>query len=299
MLLSNEALKELCNQGIDAAIKAGSLIEFYANKSIIVNYKDNNGGTSDASKVVTEVDIKSQNTILKTLEKGIEKFDLALLTEESVDDKSRFEKEYFWCIDPLDGTLPFTEGVEGYSVCIALVNKGGEPVIGIVYDPKNDTLYHAIKGCGAFVNHKPLSFQHYSTEAFYLITDRSFVKHRHYKEVELHIKYEALKNGAQEFKVIKDMGAAMNAINVIIKRNACYFKFPKDEQGGGSIWDFAATACILNELKMEVSDFNGAPLPLNKSNTTFMNDCGVIFSPNKEITGWIHSAHKKVQSMNW
>ena len=48
-------------------------------------------------------------------------YDLALLTEESEDDRSCFEKDYFWCIDPLDGTLPFTRNEAGYSVSIGLV----------------------------------------------------------------------------------------------------------------------------------------------------------------------------------
>ena len=99
---------------------------------------------------MTEVDFKSQQIILELIEPTLEKYDLALLSEEKEDDHSRFQKDYFWAIDPLDGTLPFIENMDGFAVSIALVSKAGIPIIGAVFDPTNSTLYHAIKGCGAF-----------------------------------------------------------------------------------------------------------------------------------------------------
>ena len=54
-----------------------------------------------------------------------QKYDFGILTEETPDNGSRLVKDYFWCVDPLDGTLPFTEGTPGYSVSIALVSKSG------------------------------------------------------------------------------------------------------------------------------------------------------------------------------
>ena len=72
-----------------------------------------------------------------------------LLSEETNDDGSRFKEDFFWCIDPMDGTLPFINKQPGFSVSIALVAKDGTPNLGIVYDPSTDTLYHAIKGKGA------------------------------------------------------------------------------------------------------------------------------------------------------
>ena len=57
-----------------------------------------------------------------------ERYDLALLTEELEDDGSRHVKDYFWCIDPIDGTLPFTQKKPGYGVSIALVARDGASV---------------------------------------------------------------------------------------------------------------------------------------------------------------------------
>jgi fructose-1,6-bisphosphatase/inositol monophosphatase family enzyme len=66
----------------------------------------------------------AQAAVLEVLAPTFKAYDLGLLTEELADDGSRFEKDYFWSIDPLDGTLPFTQGKPGYAVSIALVRRG-------------------------------------------------------------------------------------------------------------------------------------------------------------------------------
>ena len=55
------------------------------------------GGDTYASQVVTEVDSKAQDAILRVLQSVLLKnaHDLAVLTEESEDDRSRFEKRLF------------------------------------------------------------------------------------------------------------------------------------------------------------------------------------------------------------
>lgn len=76
------------------------------------------------------------------------------MTEESPDNRERLKKDFFWCIDPLDGTLPFIESTSGYAVSIALVAHDGTPYIGVIYDPVEQVLYHAVKGCGVLRNGK-------------------------------------------------------------------------------------------------------------------------------------------------
>jgi len=120
-MLENSDLTILTNIAIQAAQKAGERISEQAGKQIAVQYKT--GGTSLASQVVTEIDGLSQEIILQTLKPLTDTYDLGLLTEEQADDKSRCEKEFFWCIDPLDGTLPFIEQKHGYAVSIALISK--------------------------------------------------------------------------------------------------------------------------------------------------------------------------------
>ena len=98
------------------------------------------------------MDLRSEAVIVEALQPTCEQFDLGLLTEERGDDGSRLQKDYFWCIDPIDGTLPFIEGVPGYAVSIGLVSQAGEALIGVVYDPLSKILYSAINGQGALRN---------------------------------------------------------------------------------------------------------------------------------------------------
>lgn len=70
----------------------------------------------------------------------------------------------------------------------------------------------------------------------------------------------------------------MNACWVLEKSPACYFKFPKPEDGGGCLWDYAATACLFNESGAVVSDIQGQSLDLNRPDSSFMNHRGVLYA---------------------
>ena len=59
---------------------------------------------------------------------------------------------------------------------------------------------------------------------------------------------------------------------------ACMLKFPKKEIGGGSVWDYAATACIYHELGLPATDYMGGRLDLNRRDGTFMNHKGIYYS---------------------
>ena len=56
-----------------------------------------------------------------------------------------------WIVDPLDGTLNFLHGIPHFAISIGL-ERAGEIVAGVVYDPLRDELFHAEKGSGAYLN---------------------------------------------------------------------------------------------------------------------------------------------------
>ena len=199
-----------------------------------------------------------------------------MLSEELIDDSSRFKKDFFWCIDPLDGTLPFTEQVEGYSVAIALVSRDGTPVLGVIYNPRKGDLYTCIKGEGAFKNGVPISVEP-SKEKFTFITDRSFTKLSMYDEFVVKLEEKAKSKGLRQFQIIAHGGASMNAIWVLENAPGAYIKLPKKQLGGGGIWDFAASACLFNELNLRATNFEGDNLDLNRKGSSFMNHEGVWF----------------------
>ena len=61
--------------------------------------------------------------------------------------------EYRWYVDPLDGTTNFAHGYPVWSVTMAL-EKAGELIVGVVYDPNRNELFACEKGAGAYLNGK-------------------------------------------------------------------------------------------------------------------------------------------------
>ena len=293
MQLDSAQLLLLTNLAAEAAVKAGKYIQRRAQDSLTVEHKS--GGDSEASQVVTEVDRQAQSLILEVLMLSFSSYDLGLLTEESEDDNSRFAKDYFWCIDPLDGTLPFIESSPGYSVSIALVAKDGTPTVGVIYDPVESALYHAILGDGAHKNGNSWKVKSQPpNDKLTVISDRSFLQHPQFKEIDIGYREISKATGLNNVDLISYGGGAMNACWVLEHNPACYFKFPKVDKGGGSVWDYAASACILSEAGVHVSDIHGQKLDLNRVDSTFMNHRGVLYASNSKIANHIMTLYKKL-----
>jgi fructose-1,6-bisphosphatase/inositol monophosphatase family enzyme len=267
-------LEHLNQIGIEAAVAAGRVIQQHMDDVVSVEQKE--AGTSRASQVVTEVDRACERAIFRHILPTCEAFDLALLSEETEDDGSRFRKDYFWCIDPLDGTLPFTEQRPGFSVSIALVARDGTPFLGIVYDPVTETLYHARKGKGVYKNDSPWQLPPPSDYLTY-VTDRRLRDTPRVDEIKALLHESAVKLGLIGYRELSGAGSVLNAIRVLENRPALMLKFPKKEKGGGSIWDFAATACLFQELGLPATNFAGGRLDLNREEGTFMHREGVYY----------------------
>jgi len=290
-------LEKLLKFATEAALKAGAFINNVDRSSLQVHNKQ--AGSSLSAQVVTQVDLDSQAIILEILQPTIEQYDLALLTEENACEEevathTRFNKDYFWCIDPLDGTLPFIEGGDGFAVSIALVDMSGKPIIGVVHNPSTGDTYQAINAqpliSTVLKNSSPWQPERLkkNSHALRLYIDRSFQQDPRYPTV---IKQLTALAGQQKLalQVIKTNGAVMNAIGVLENAPACYVKLPKPQLGGGSLWDFSATAAITQALSAqylasssqaccEVSDYQGAALDLNRSDSNYMNHKGVLYS---------------------
>ena len=271
---------ELTEKAVKAASNAGQLIRSYRDKDVNVMQKE--GGSTLASQVVTEVDRKSQDAILQVLLPTCDEFDIALLAEEDEDDRGRLESAYFWCIDPLDGTLPFINGQPGYSVSIGLVAEDGTPVIGVVYDPVHDVLYQATKGQGLRRNNERWSLMQ-DSQALTFTYDRSFAEDPNFNQVKDELEAYTHSLGLNEFNPIHYGGAVLNACHVLENGPGCHFKFPKSQDGGGSLWDYAATACLYEEGGAVVSDVFGNSLELNRPDSTYMNHRGALYATNKEL----------------
>ena len=280
MRLSTSELQTLCSLAQTAASRAGFLISETPFDQLSVERKP--GGDTEASQVVSQLDRDAQAIILETLESSIQSFDFAILAEEHEDDHGRLEKAAFWCIDPLDGTLPFLEGKAGYAVSIALVSSAGVPLIGVVHDPRTGTVYSSVRGMGAQRAGRAISSPE-RTDHLHLFSDRSLTKDPLYPQLLAGLDAIAHELGLRGVHHQPSAGAVMNACGILDQAPACYLKFPKVEAGGGSLWDYAATACIFSETSACVSDIHGHPLDLNRHDSTFLNHCGILYASDRNL----------------
>lgn len=82
-----------------------------------------------------------------------------IVSEEGTLDHTMNLKGSFWVIDPLDGSMNYSRGIECYSISIALI-LDGELILGCIYHPPTGNFYHG-SCCGeAFCNDQKLNVSH-------------------------------------------------------------------------------------------------------------------------------------------
>jgi myo-inositol-1(or 4)-monophosphatase len=73
------------------------------------------------------------------------------LSEESRESPDRLDRSRVWIVDPIDGTRSFIAARAEFAISVALVDSGSV-VLGVVYNPATDELFHAMRGDGAFLS---------------------------------------------------------------------------------------------------------------------------------------------------
>jgi len=293
MTLSLSQLQSLETLAVTAAKAAGAIINSYRDREVSTLHKA--VGDSPASQVVTEVDHKAQAAILEILQPTCKAYDLALLTEESPDDGERLEKQAFWSIDPMDGTLAFINNTVGFSVSIGLVARNGTPLIGVVFDPSGHTLYQAVRGQGAYKNDAHILIpEPDKNRPLILRTDFSFKQHPWLLQTQNGLQDIAERLNLNGAEIRFQVGAVQNACEILETPNTCYFKYPRPGNSGGSLWDYAATACLYNEAGGIATDIHGETMELNRPDSTFMNHRGILYAGNSRLAQEIMMLYRKI-----
>ena len=101
---------------------------------------------------VSVADTKAERIVRTELAKA--RPDFGFLMEESGAIAGK-DPQHRWLVDPLDGTLNFLHGIPHFSISIGL-ERAGEIVAGLIYDPLRDEMFVAEKGMGAFMNDRRL-----------------------------------------------------------------------------------------------------------------------------------------------
>jgi len=131
----------MLNTAVKAARRAGNIINRATRNLDVVAVKE-----KAANDFVSEVDREAERAIISTLHEAYPGH--AILAEES---GASGTSEHRWIIDPLDGTTNFLHGVPHFAISIGL-ERDGEIIAGVIYQPISDELFWAEKGNGAFID---------------------------------------------------------------------------------------------------------------------------------------------------
>lgn len=135
-----DLLPTLCEIAVDAG---AAILDIYKNCEGIEIIKK-----ADDSPL-TAADQASNAVICKGLEQLPLQYPIISEENKAVTYELRKEYDFYWLVDPLDGTKEFIKRNGEFTVNIALIHQG-KVVMGVVYAPVLDELYWASQGNGAF-----------------------------------------------------------------------------------------------------------------------------------------------------
>lgn len=157
------------------ALDAGVLIMEIYNKDFEVEYKDD-------KSPLTEADTKSNELICSELNRLYPHIPIMSEENKQTDFSIRKEWEYYFCVDPIDGTKEFIKKNDEFTVNIALIYKD-TPVLGVVYAPALGDIYFAKENEGSYlsmvdsrlsiVETKRLPFIKNSDDSFTVVASKS------------------------------------------------------------------------------------------------------------------------------
>jgi 3'(2'), 5'-bisphosphate nucleotidase len=139
--MNRELPDNLLLTAIKASLKAGkAILKVYHSSEIEITIKSDNSP-------LTLADRNAHFEIDKILSKS----KLPILSEEgkNIRYETRKHWEYYWLVDPLDGTKEFIKHNGEFTVNIALINDS-TPILGVIYAPVQDKMYFASRSRGSY-----------------------------------------------------------------------------------------------------------------------------------------------------
>jgi len=212
---------------------AGKAVMKIYNQNFDVEYKKDSSPLTLADQkanqiIVTALNQLSVNSFLQQ--------NIPILSEEgrSIPYDERKNWEYFWLIDPLDGTKEFVKKNGEFTINIALIYKD-TPIIGVVYSPVLNVCYWAKSNEGAFKDGKKLPLKTKRQRDIYKI-----VASRSHMSSETKDFIEAIDTDKE--KVIVSIGSSLKICLVAEGEANIYPRL-----GPTMEWDTAAAHAIVNE----------------------------------------------------
>jgi len=235
---------------ITIAKEAGNAIMQVYKQDFEVEYKQDSSPLTLADKKANDI-----------IEDGLNKLSVSfpILSEEGDDIpyEDRKHWEYFWLIDPLDGTKEFVKKNDEFTVNMALIHKD-TPVLGVVYAPALDICYWAKQGKGAFKDGQRLPIKTVNQRNTYKI-----VASRSHMSDETQAFIDAIDTSKE--KELISIGSSLKICLVAEGEADIYPRL-----GPTMEWDTGAAHAIANESKSEFQSYNNGKYLRHKYNKEFL-----------------------------
>jgi 3'(2'), 5'-bisphosphate nucleotidase len=222
---------------ITIAKKAGNAIMQVYKQDFEVEYKQDSSPLTLADKKANDI-----------IEGGLNQLSVnfPILSEEGNDIpyKNRKHWEYFWLVDPLDGTKEFVKKNGEFTVNIALIHKD-TPVLGVVYAPALNVCYWAKKNEGAFKDGQRLPIKTQEQRNTYKI-----VASRSHMSDETRVFIDAIKTSKE--KELISIGSSLKICLVAEGEADIYPRL-----GPTMEWDTGAAHVIADEAEKNLKKYEG------------------------------------------
>jgi myo-inositol-1(or 4)-monophosphatase len=208
-----------------AALLAGAYIKDQQNKDLEILL-------NEGRDIKLQIDVDAEKIIKDHL---IAESSFPILAEES--GASNELNDFYWVVDPLDGTSNFLRNIPISCVSIALM-QDIDPILGVIFDFNNDDLYFAHHESKAYMNDSELS-----VSSIKLKSDATLVTGIPAKKNYSDKEFKNMISDFQSWKKIRMIGsAAMASVYVASGRADAY------SENGIFLWDIAAGAAIVKGL---------------------------------------------------
>jgi myo-inositol-1(or 4)-monophosphatase len=222
---------------VEIAREAGSLLATYFERRVAFELK----GEFD---LVTEADRASEKLVVERLRSYFPTH--TIVAEEG--GGSQQSSEFRWFVDPLDGTTNFAHSFPTFNVTLGL-ERGGEPLVGVVYDPIRQEMFTAERGAGAYLNNRRIHVSN-TRHLGDSLASTGFPSRKRHHNVNIHFYYQL---AMASHGVRRTGSAAIDLAYVACGRLDFFWEF------GLKPWDMAAGALLVQEAGGRVTDMKGAP----------------------------------------
>lgn len=211
-----------------------SVVRDVAREVILPRYLNTARNRKSDGSLFTEADMESQRRFSEELPRLLP--GPVLGEEMSAQEQGRCwsdGRKGLWCIDPIDGTTNFLNGIPFFAVSIAYLVEH-EPRFGVVYNPVTDEAFYAAKGAGAFLNGVELPLRKSAARLADAVAGVDFKRISNHLGDELAVRppYYSQRNFGS---------SALEWCFVAAGRLDVYL------HGGQMLWDYAAGHLILDE----------------------------------------------------